>query len=139
MNIGLFFSRINSRALCGSLIFLCSLLLAGCGGDSGQVKPLGQYEAGSKTQEDLENALKADARVAGYEPSGDTITINVTSEFTAAPYGMQQRALWSWYNTWQAAKSGSKTATVIVNSNGTEVARWNHSDGYKPAAQAKSE
>ena len=112
-------------------------MMTACGGESGQVKPIGQYDAGSKTQEDLEALLQNDARVEGHDINGETVTVTVNETFTSAPYGMQQRALWSWYNTWQAAKSGSKTAAVIVQNNGAEVARWNHADGYKPVTQAK--
>ena len=112
-------------------------LMTACGGESGQVKPIGQYDAGSKTQEDLETLLKNDSRVEDHNINGETVTVTVNETFTSAPYGMQQRALWNWYNTWQAAKSGSKNAAVVVESSGSEVARWNHADGYKPVTQAK--
>jgi hypothetical protein len=98
---------------------------------------LGLYEAGSKTQDDVENLLKADARVQDYETSGSTLTVNVNDRFTAQPYGLQQRALRQWYNVWQAANSGAKNSTVIAQSNGEEIAKWTASEGYKPKVKAK--
>lgn len=138
MNNGLIISKRNGRAASYLLLLTVLSLMIACGGGSGAVKQMGQYEAGSKTMEDVETLLKNDSRVEGYNPSGDTLTVNVKESFTSAPYGMQQRAMWNWYNTWQAAKS-SKNASVVVQSNGADVATWNDKDGYKPAAQAKSE
>ena len=137
MNTGLMISTKRNRTIAWLLLLLLLSFLAACGGDSGQVKPLGLYEAGSKTQTDLEDLLKADSRVQSFDINGDTVTVSVNESFTSAPYGLQQRALWSWYNTWQAAKSGK--GAVIAQSNGTEVGRWNSTDGYKPVAQAKTE
>ena len=111
--------------------------MTACGHDTAMVKPLGQYEAGSKTKEDVETMLKNDARVQDYDISGSTLTVNVNDRFTAQPYGLQQRALGQWYNTWQAANSGANNSVVIAQSNGEEIAKWTASDGYKPKVKPK--
>jgi predicted nucleic acid-binding Zn ribbon protein len=119
------------------VLLTLSLFAVACSHEGTSVKPLGLYEAGSKTQDDVENLLKADARVQDYETNGATLSVNVNDRFTAQPYGLQQRALGQWYNVWQAANSGSKTAAVIAQSNGEEIARWTASDGYKPKVKPK--
>src|SRR5262245_57300111 len=90
--------------LCWLILLTVSLSLLACGGESSSPKPTGQYQAGSKSQDDVESLLKADSRVENFETAGNTLTVNVNQSFTSAPYGMQQRALWNWYNTWQAAQ-----------------------------------
>ncbi len=114
-----------------------AFLTIACSNDSAPAKKLGQYEAGSKTQEDLETMLKADARVESHEIEGEKLIVNVNSSFTTQPYGLQQRALSEWHNVWQAANSGAKNATVIAQSSGDEIAKWTASDGYKPKVKAK--
>jgi hypothetical protein len=114
-----------------------AFITVACSNDSTTAKKPGQYEAGSKTQEDLETMLKADARVEDFSTDGEKLIVNVNSSFTSQPYGLQQRALGEWHNVWQAANSGAKNATVIAQSSGDEIAKWTESDGYKPKVKAK--
>jgi hypothetical protein len=122
-----------------ALIF-ASLLLVGCSGGHEPAKQQGMYAAGSKTEKDLEDILKADARVEG-APSlqGDKLIVNVNQTFADSPIGLQQRAVWNWYNTLQAARNGSKNVSVEALHNGTTVASWTASEGFKLPAQAKKE
>ncbi|MEW6126767.1 MAG: hypothetical protein AB1757_06990 [Acidobacteriota bacterium] len=120
-------------------IIMAALGLAGCGGDSGTIKPSGTYEAGSKTEKDLQDLLTADARVENFDLSGDKLTVNVKPTFADAPIGLQQRALWNWYNTLQAARNGSKKVSVEATFEGKTVASWTGGEGFKPPAQAKKE
>jgi hypothetical protein len=111
--------------------------MVACSNDSAPAKKLGQYDAGSKTQEDVANLLNADARVESFSPEGEKLIVNVNSAFTSQPYGLQQRALSEWHNVWQAANSGAKNATVIAQSSGDEIAKWTSSEGYKPKVKEK--
>jgi hypothetical protein len=122
-----------------SLIFT-SLLLVGCGGGHEPAKQPGMYAAGSKTEKDLIDMLKADARVEG-DPSlqGDKLIVNVNQTFADSPIGLQQRAVWNWYNTLQAARNGSKNVSVEALHEGAKVASWTAGEGFKLPAQAKKE
>jgi hypothetical protein len=119
------------------VLLTVAFITVACSNDSAPAKKLGQYEAGSKTQEDLETMLKADARVEDFSTEGEKLIVNVNSSFTSQPYGLQQRALGEWHNVWQAANSGAKNATVIAQSSGDEIAKWTASEGYKPKVKAK--
>lgn len=119
------------------VLFTIALFSAACAQDNAPAKRLGQYEAGSKTQTDLEDLLKADARVDDFSTEGDKLVVNVNSAFTSQPYGLQQRALGEWHNVWQAINNGSKNATVIAQSSGDEIAKWTASEGYKPKVKPK--
>jgi hypothetical protein len=120
------------------VVFTVALFSVACGHDAAPMKTTGQYQAGSKTQADLESLLKADARVIDFSPEGDKLFVNVNEAFTSQPYGLQQRALGEWHNVWQAVNSGSKNATVIAQSSGDEVAKWTANEGYIPKVKAKA-
>ncbi len=121
-----------------SIIF-ASMLLIGCGGGHEPTKQQGMYAAGSKTEKDLEEMLKADARVERPDLQGDKLTVHVNQIFAESPVGLQQRAVWNWYNTLQAARNGSKNVSVEAVHEGTKVASWTASEGFKLPAQAKTE
>lgn len=129
--------RNHWQAVSWFVLLTVSIFSIACSSDSGAVKQLGRYEAGSKTQSDLEALLKADARVQDYSTEGEKLIVNVNQAFTSQPYGLQLRALDQWHNVWQAANSGSKNATVIAQSNGEEIAKFTASEGYKPKPKAK--
>jgi predicted nucleic acid-binding Zn ribbon protein len=133
----LFQTRNRLQAVSWFILLTVSLFAMACSHDSAPVKPLGLYEAGSKTQDDVEGLLKADARVEDYSVEGGTLVVNVNDHFTAQPYGLQQKAIGQWYNVWQAANSGAKNSAVIAKSNGEEIAKWTASDGYKPKMKPK--
>ena len=118
-------------------IIFASVMFIGCGGGGEPAKQQGMYAAGSKTEKDLEDMLKADARVESYDLQGDKLTVNVKPTLAEAPIGLQQRALWNWYNTLQAARNGSKNVSVEALHEGTKVASWSAGEGFKPPAQAK--
>jgi hypothetical protein len=120
------------------VVFTAALFSIACGHEAAPAKTPGQYQAGSKTQADLDSLLKADARVEDFSPEGDKLIVNVNEAFTSQPYGLQQRALGEWHNVWQAVNNGSKNATVIVQSSGEEVAKWTVSEGYKPKVKEKT-
>jgi hypothetical protein len=121
-----------------SIIF-ASMLLIGCGSGHEPTKQQGMYAAGSKTEKDLEEMLKADARVERPDLQGDKLTVHVNQIFAESPVGLQQRAVWNWYNTLQAARNGSKNVSVEAVHEGTKVASWTASEGFKLPAQAKTE
>jgi hypothetical protein len=120
------------------VVFTAAIFSIACGHQGAPTKTLGQYQAGSKTQADLDSLLKADARVEDFSPEGDKLIVNVNEAFTSQPYGLQQRAIGEWHNVWQAVNNGSKNATVIVQSSGDEVAKWTASEGYKPKLKEKT-
>jgi hypothetical protein len=131
-------AKISRLQLVSSFVlFTLAVLAAGCSHESAPAKRLGQYAAGSKSQADLENLLKADARVVDYSTEGDKLIVNVNEAFTSQPYGLQQRALGEWHNVWQAVNNGSKNASVIAQSSGDEIAKWTASEGYKPKVKPK--
>jgi hypothetical protein len=131
------FQKKNRLQIVSSFVlFSLAFLTMACAHDSAPAKRMGQYEAGSKTQADLEALLKADARVDDFATEGEKLIVNVNSAFTSQPYGLQQRALGEWHNVWQAV-NGGKNATVIAQSSGSEVAKWTASEGYKPKVVAK--
>jgi hypothetical protein len=133
-----FFQKRDRLQVVSWLVLLSvAFITMACSKDSAPGKKLGQYEAGSKTQEDLEAMLKADARVVDFSPDGEKLIVNVNSSFTSQPYGLQQRALSEWHNVWQAINSGAKNATVVAQSSGDEVAKWTSAEGYKPKVKAK--
>ena len=121
-----------------SIIFT-TMFIIGCGGGHEPTKQQGMYAAGSKTEKDLEEMLKADARVDSYDLQGDKLTVNIKPTLAEAPIGLQQRAVWSWYNTLQAARNGSKNVAVDALAEGTKVASWSANEGFKLPAQAKKE
>jgi hypothetical protein len=132
------FQKRNRLQIVSSFVLLSvAFLTMACGHDSAPAKRLGQYEAGSKTQADLETLLKADARVDDFSTEGDKLIVNVNAAFTSQPYGLQQRALGEWHNVWQAVNNGAKNASVIAQSSGDEIAKWTASEGYKPKVKAK--
>ncbi|MBI3650175.1 MAG: hypothetical protein HY231_03935 [Acidobacteria bacterium] len=114
-----------------------ALLTMACAHDAMPMKQMKQYDAGSKTLDDLESLLKGDARVQDYSIEDSQLIVNVNERFTAQPYGLQQRALGQWYNVWQAANSGVKNSVVIAQSNGEEIAKWTANEGYKPKVKPK--
>lgn len=120
------------------VVFTVALFSIACGNNAAPTKISGQYQAGSKTQADLESLLKADARVEDFSTEGDKLIVNVNEAFTSQPYGLQQRALGEWHNVWQAANNGSKNATVIAQNSGNEIAKWTASEGYKPKVVEKA-
>jgi hypothetical protein len=132
------FQKRNGLQIISSFVLLSvAFLTMACGHDSAPAKRLGQYEAGSKTQADLDALLKADARVDDFSTEGDKLVVNVNSAFTSQPYGLQQRALGEWHNVWQAVNNGAKNASVIAQSSGSEIAKWTASEGYKPKVTPK--
>ena len=141
MNYAIKAFRINNplHVLCWAVIIFASVMFIGCGGGHEPAKQPGMYSAGSKTEKDLEDMLKADARVDSYDLQGDKLTVNIKPTLAESPIGLQQRALWSWYNTLQAARNGSKNVSVEALHEGTKVASWTASEGFKPPAQAKKE
>jgi hypothetical protein len=131
-------AKISRFQLVSSFVLLTlAFLTVGCGHESAPAKHPGQYAAGSKSQADLEDLLKADARVNDYSTEGDKLIVNVNEAFTSQPYGLQQRALGEWHNVWQAVNNGSKNAAVIAQASGDEVAKWTASEGYKPKVKPK--
>jgi hypothetical protein len=132
------FQKRNRLQIISSFVLLSvAFLSVACGHDYAPAKRMGQYEAGTKTQADLEALLKADARVDDFSTEGEKLIVNVNSAFTSQPYGMQQRTLGEWHNVWQAVNNGAKNATVIAQSSGDEIAKWTASEGYKPKVKAK--
>jgi hypothetical protein len=127
------------HAIFWAFILFTAMLLVGCGGGHEPSKQQGMYAAGSKTEKDLEELLKADARVDSYDLQGDKLTVNIKPTLAEAPIGLQQRAVWNWYNTLQAARNGSKNVSVEALAEGTKVASWTAGDGFKVPAQAKKE
>ncbi len=134
-------SRVNNhfQVIFWVSIIFTSLLLIGCGGGHEATKQQGMYAAGSKTEKDLEEMLKGDARVDSYDLQDDKLTVNIKPTLAEAPIGLQQRAVWNWYNTLQAARNGSKNVSVEALHEGTKVASWTAKDGFKVPVQAKKE
>ncbi len=124
------FSAIAGRAF--SAILLGSMLFAyGCGSDSSQTSTVAKYPAG--ISEDIEQQLKYDARVDGFEPDGEDLVVNVNVSWMHSPPGMRERALGQWYSLWQPAHSAA--SKIIVKFEGKEVERWTAEKGYQPATE----
>lgn len=127
------------QIICWASVIVAAMLFIGCSGGHEPTKQQGMYTAGSKTEKDLEDMLKADARVDSYDLQGDKLTVNIKPTLAQAPIGLQQRAVWNWYNTLQAAHNGSKNVAVEALYEGTKIASWSASEGFKLPAQAKKE
>ena len=117
-----------------------SVLLYACGGHSKHVEQTHKYPAGSVTSEDLGRQLKYDARVEDYDDSDDKkLIINVHQSWVASPPGMKQRSLNQWYSMWQAAHGDAKGLEVVVQHEGTPVAKWTAAGGYELIEPKKTE
>jgi hypothetical protein len=130
-------NRKHLQIISSFVVFTVALFSAACGQNGAPTKTPGQYQAGSKTQADLDALLQADARVVDFSTEGDKLIVNVNESFTSQPYGLQQRALGEWHNVWQAINNSSKNASVVAQSSGDEVAKWTTSEGYKPKVKPK--
>lgn len=116
-----------------------SIFLSACGGHSKHVAGTHKYPAGSVTSEDLGNQLKYDARVDDYDDSDDKkLVINVHQSWVASPPGMKERSLNQWYSMWQAVRGENKGLEVVVQHDGTPVAKWTAAGGYELVEQKKS-
>lgn len=114
------------RVVLTAFAFGSMLSLYGCGGESTPTgNPANVYPAG--VSEDVEQQLKYDARVEGFEPDGEDLIVNVNDSWASSPQGMQERAVGQWYSLWHAQHSGK----VIVKYEGAPVATWSD-EGYKP-------
>lgn len=126
-------------------VFLAALIaasvsLSACGGDSKHMEQTYKYPAGSITSEDIDRQLKYDARVEDYDDSDDKkLVINVHQSWVASPPGMKQRSLNQWYSMWQSAHGDAKGLEVVVQHEGTPVAKWTAAHGYELIEQKKSE
>jgi hypothetical protein len=107
------------------------LFTFGCGSDSHKTSTGEKYPAG--ISEDIEQQLKYDARVDGFEPEGEDLIVNVNDSWLHSPPGIRERALGHWFSLWQPAHS--PTSKIVVKFEGTEVERWTAEKGYQPATK----
>ena len=115
------------------VLLAVTVFAIGCGSDSHEAGSAAKYPTG--ISEDVEQQLKYDARVDSYDTSGDSLVINVNDAWLNAPPGMQERSVGQWYSLWHANHSGG----VEVQHDGTKVATWTSSAGYKPVTKSKSD
>jgi hypothetical protein len=127
-----------------NMVFLAALIavsvfLSACGDHSKHAGQLHKYPAGSVTSEDLDRQLKFDARVERYDDSDDKkLIIDVHQSWVASPPGMKERSLNQWYSMWQAVRGDNKGLEVVVQHDGTPVAKWTAAGGYELVEQKKS-
>ena len=122
--------RLNRMFL--AAVIAVSIFLYACGGHSKHVAETHKYPAGSVTSEDLDRQLKYDARVEDYDDSDDKkLIVNVHQSWIASPPGMKERSLNQWYSLWQAVRGENKGLEVIVQHEGTPVAKWTAAGGYE--------
>jgi len=76
---------------------------------------------------DIEQQLKYDARVEGFDPGDADLTVNVNDSWLSSPPGMQERSVGQWYSLWHANHSGG----VIIKHGDNKIASWT-SAGFKP-------
>ena len=131
--------NLRTTAFLAALIAV-PVFLSACGGHSKHMEQTHKYAAGSITSEDIDRQLKYDARVEDYDDSDDKkLIINVHQSWVASPPGMKQRTLNQWYSMWQAAHGDAKGLEVVVQHEGTPVAKWTAAGGYELIEQKKSE
>jgi hypothetical protein len=116
------------RATVWIILVAVALLAYGCGTDSNQPNTSTRYPVG--ISEDIEQQLKYDARVDGFEPDGDDLVVNVNNSWMHSPPGMRERALGQWFTLWQPAHTSA--SKIIVKFEGNEVERWTAEKGYQP-------
>ena len=120
----------------GSMVLFAAALFAfGCGSDSPQTGSTAKYPTG--ISEDIEQQLKYDARVDGFEADGEDLIVNVNDNWLHSPPGMRERALGHWFSMWQPAHK--PTTRIIVKYEGNEVESWTADKGYQPANTEKKE
>ena len=112
--------------LLGSILFA-----SGCGSDSHEAGTAAKYPAG--ISEDIEQQLKYDARVDGFEPEGEDLIVNVNGTWLHSPPGIRERALGQWYSLWKPAHGSA--SKIVVKFEGNEVERWTSEKGYQPASK----
>ena len=105
----------------------------GCGSDAPQSGSATKYPTG--ISEDIEQQLKYDARVEGFEADGEDLIVNVNDSWLQSPPGMRERALGHWYSMWQPAHK--QTSKIVVKHDGNEVESWTAEKGYQPANAEK--
>jgi hypothetical protein len=141
MNI--IFHHAGARRSALLLILFISFLTLACGSHSGAGGPAAVFPEGSVTTEEVEEALKFDARVAGHEVEGNKLIVEVNDSWMSSPPGLHERSLGKWFGMWQAAHNGSaekqqKGVEVVARFEGREVARWT-AEGYKWLGEPESE
>ena len=119
-----------SAFVLGSMLFTF-----GCGGESHQTGIAEKYPAG--ISEDIEQQLKYDARVDGFEPEGADLIVNVNDTWLHSPPGIRERALGQWYSLWQPAPGSA--SNIVEKFEGNEVERWTAEKGYQPASKENKE
>ncbi len=130
--------NLRTTVLLAALIAV-PVFLSACGGHSKRTAEAHKYPAGSVTSEDLDRQLKFDARVNDYDDSDDKkLVINVHQSWVASPPGMKERTLNQWYSLWQAVRGENKGLEVVVQHDGTPVAKWTAAGGYELIEQKKS-
>lgn len=116
-------------------VAISSILFAfGCGGGSHNTGSSEKYPAG--VSEDIEQQLKYDARVDGFESEGDSLIVNVNETWMHSPPGIRERALGHWYSLWKPSGTASK---IVIKFEGNEVESWTGEKGYQPKAAEPKE
>jgi hypothetical protein len=125
---------ITRRQAMATVLLSSMLCVFGCGSDSTKTTTSAKYPTG--ISEDIEQQLKYDARVEGFETAdNDSLVVNVNDSWMNSPPGMQERSVGQWYSLWHSSHTGA----VVVQHQGNKVASWTSQSGYKPESKSKSD
>jgi len=113
------------RCALWSVTLLSMLIACGCSNDAHESGSAVTYPTGISG--DIEQQLKYDARVEGFDPGDADLTVNVNDSWLSSPPGMQERSVGQWYSLWHANHSGG----VIIKHGDNKIASWT-SAGFKP-------
>jgi hypothetical protein len=124
-------TKFRTALLVGAMAAM--LFSIACGSDSHQATNAGKYPTG--ISDDIEQQLKYDARVDGFEQDGENLIVNVNEAWPNSPPGMRERALGQWYGLWRTTHSAS--SKIVVKHEGNELDTWTADKGYQPAGGEK--